>query len=88
MSSSDPKFLKILPCGVCQEKRFDHNFLRLLNFSLIVLQRLFFVIPVKTGIQDVYGPQKLNWIPAFAGMTDRAVALFVGTVPFFLKESP
>jgi len=41
---------------------------------------------VKTGIQDVYGPQKPNWIPAFAGMTDRAVALFVGTVPFFLKE--
>jgi hypothetical protein len=59
----------------------------MINHVYMILQRLFFVIPVKTGIQDVYGPQKLNWIPAFAGMTDRAVPLFVGTVPFFLKES-
>jgi hypothetical protein len=47
----------------------------------------FFVIPVKTGIQDANELQKSNWIPAFAGMTDGAAALFVGTVPFFLKES-
>ena len=52
----------------------------------LVLQRIFFVIPVKTGIQHVYGFQNPNWIPAFAGMTDRAVALFVGTVPFFFKK--
>jgi len=42
---------------------------------------------VKTGIQDVYGLQNPNWIPAFAGMTDGAAALFVDTVPFFLKKS-
>jgi len=50
---------------------------------------------VKTGIQHVYGVQNPNWIPAGvypvprygAGMTDGAVALFVGTVAFFLKES-
>jgi len=49
----------------------------------LILQRIFFVIPVKTGIQHVYGYQNPNWIPAFAGMTDGAVALFVGTVAFF-----
>jgi len=42
---------------------------------------------VKTEIQHVYGFQNPTWIPAFAGMTDGAVALFVGTVAFFLKES-
>ena len=47
----------------------------------------FFVIPVKTGIRHVYRFQNLNWIPAFAGMTDRVVALFVGTFAFFFKES-
>jgi hypothetical protein len=41
---------------------------------------------VETGIQHVYGFQNPNWIPAFAGMTDRAIALFVGTVPFFFKK--
>jgi hypothetical protein len=40
---------------------------------------------VKTGIQDVYGVQKLNGIPAFAGMTDGEAALFVGAVPVFPK---
>ena len=34
-----------------------------------MLQRIFSVIPVKTGIQDVYGLRTPNWIPAFAGMT-------------------
>jgi hypothetical protein len=42
---------------------------------------------VETGIQHVDGFQNPNWIPAFAGMTDGAVALFVVTVAFFLKES-
>jgi len=42
---------------------------------------------VKTGIQDGYGLQNPNWIPAFAGMTDVAAARSVGTVPFFFKES-
>jgi hypothetical protein len=42
---------------------------------------------VKTGIQDVYGFQKPNWIPAFAGMTYGATALFVDAVLFFQKES-
>jgi hypothetical protein len=42
---------------------------------------------VKTGIQHVYGLQNPNWIPAFAGMTDGVAAHFVGTVPFFFKES-
>jgi hypothetical protein len=57
---------------------------------ILILQRLFCVIPVKTGIQAPslrkQGTIK-NWIPVFAGMTDGAAALFVGTVPFFLKES-
>jgi hypothetical protein len=30
---------------------------------------MLFVIPVKTGIQDVDLFQKSPWIPAFAGMT-------------------
>jgi len=47
----------------------------------------FYVIPVKTGIQDVYGLRNPNWIPAFTGMTDGTTALFVGTVPSFFKES-
>jgi hypothetical protein len=42
---------------------------------------------VKTGIQHVYGFQNSNWIPAFAGMTDGAEALFIGAAAFFLKES-
>jgi hypothetical protein len=54
---------------------------------LLITTADFFVIPVKTGIQDGYGLQNPNWIPAFAGMTDVAAALFVGTVPFFFKES-
>jgi len=59
-----------------------------MNFWIqLILQRIFFVIPVKTGIQHVYGFQNPNWIPAFAGMTDGVVALFVGTVAFFLKKS-
>ena len=48
---------------------------------------------METGIQHVYGFQNPNWIPAGvypvprygAGMTDWAVALFIGTVPFFFK---
>jgi len=58
-----------------------------MRIYLLILQRIFSVIPVKTGIQDVYGLRNPNWIPAFAGMTDGATALFVGTVPFFFKES-
>ena len=61
----------------------------------IMEQRILFVIPVKTEIQHVYGFQNPNWIPDGvypvprygAGMTDGVVALFIGTVAFFLKES-
>ena len=69
--------------------------MRISFFSIILLlQRIFFVIPVETGIQHVYGFQNPNWIPAGvypvpryrAGMTDGAVALFVGTVSFFFKK--
>jgi len=53
----------------------------------LILQRIFSVIPVKTGIQHVYGLQNPNWIPASAGMTDGMAAHFIGTVQFFFKES-
>jgi len=54
-----------------------------IRVKFLVQEWFFSVIPVKTGIQHVYGYQNPNWIPAFAGMTDGAVALFVGTVVFF-----
>ena len=57
------------------------------NDEKLILQRIFSVIPVKTGIHHVYGLQNPNWIPASAGMTDGMAAHFIGTVPFFFKES-
>jgi hypothetical protein len=63
---------------------------RRLNFDpvhLLILQRIFSVIPVKTGIQHVYGLQNPNWIPASAGITDGVATHFVASVPFFFKES-
>src|SRR4051812_7617004 len=36
--------------------------------------RLLFVIPAKAGIQLWHGAGRRSWIPAFAGMTERASA--------------
>ena len=48
------------------------------TLNLLLLQRHFLVIPVKTGIQVVYKLQNPNWIPAFAGMTEGVEASFAG----------
>jgi len=46
----------------------------------------FLVIPVKAKIQLAFKFQNINWIPAFAGMTEGAVALFVGIAVYSLKK--
>jgi hypothetical protein len=64
---------------------YTNNNLFVNEFLNLILQRHFFRHSRENGNPGCLWGLKSRWIPAFAGMTDRETALFVGVLPVFLK---